>query len=77
MRNLTCQFVEAAWLLSLTTTAVTEPFYKMSRESEMRQDTIPVFQVETVQFEVEVKVPQVSIRVGVSRTLHAVIVIHI
>ena len=30
----------------------------------MRRDTILVFEVETVPFEVEVKVPQVSMRVG-------------
>ena len=73
MRDLTCPLVAAAWLVSLATAAVTEPFCKRPNESEARQETIPVLQWESGQFEVEVTVPQVNIRATHSWTLYTVI----
>ncbi|KAI0228338.1 hypothetical protein LSAT2_021182 [Lamellibrachia satsuma] len=57
MRDLTRPLV-AAWLVSLATSAITEPFCKTPKESEQNQETILPILWDSGQFEVEVTVPQ-------------------
>ena len=77
MRDLTCPLVAAAWLVSLATSAIAEPFCKAPKENEAKQETILPMLWDRGQFEVEVTVPQVSISAANCWTLHAVICNHI
>ena len=77
MRDLTRPLVAAAWLVSLATSAIAEPFCKTPNEREANQETILPILWDSGQFEVEVTVPQVSISVTNCWTLHAFICNHI
>ena len=77
MRDLTCPLVATAWLVSLATSAIAEPFCKTPKEREAKQGTKLPIMWEGGQFELEVTVPQVSISVAICFTLHAVIYNHI
>ncbi|KAI0235626.1 hypothetical protein LSAT2_013862 [Lamellibrachia satsuma] len=58
MRDLTRPLVAAAWLVSLATSAIAEPFCKTPNEREANQETILPILWDSGQFEVEVTVPQ-------------------
>ena len=73
MRDLTCPLVAAAWLVSLATSAIAEPFCTTPSERDARNEAILPLIWNSGQYEVEVTVPQVSINVAYCRTLHSVI----
>ena len=77
MRDLKFPLLAAAWLVSIATSVIAEPFCKKPSEREAKHDTIMPFLWNRGQYEVEVTVPQVSISVAICFTLHAVIYNHI
>ena len=77
MRDLTYSLVAAAWLVSLATSVIAEPFCKKPNEREAKHDTTMPFMWNRGQYEVEVTVPQVNINFGIFCTFHAVIDNHI
>ncbi|KAI0233924.1 hypothetical protein LSAT2_015851 [Lamellibrachia satsuma] len=58
MRYLICPLIAAAWLVSLATSAIAEPFCKTPNEREARHDIILPKLWGRGQFDVEVTVPQ-------------------
>ena len=64
MRDLKFPLFAAAWLVSIATSAIAEPFCKTPTERDVRSETILPYLWNTGQYEVEVTVPQVSISVA-------------
>ncbi|KAI0221076.1 hypothetical protein LSAT2_027504 [Lamellibrachia satsuma] len=58
MRDLTCPLVAAAWLVSLATSAIAEPFCTTPTERDARKEAILPLIWNRGQYEVEVTVPQ-------------------